>query len=141
MQPPEPPALARTKADLDHEKLVRSIATIEDIMMQALSPTMGLTPGQLGDLAEMFVTLMYLKKVHPEYWTFHSELPMEIQRLCAHVSAEYSLSKVEGLPEATKATLASAIELSTKEIAVKRAALAKEFMLLRQIPMPGTTIH
>ena len=114
---------------------------MERILEQALDPNFGVTPEQLGDLCQMFLGDMFLRKVHPEFWMVHAEIVFELIGLCSGIEAENRLLKTEGVPDKVKETMKAAMELSLREINGLRKNLIKSLDLLKQCPMPGTIVH
>lgn len=114
---------------------------IEGVLTQALDPSQTITPDQLKDLMEMFVTDLHLRKVLGEPW-------MEIVPICtrgielaAQIKAEGRLSRTPDLPEGVVKTIDAAIELSLQEIRSLREKLMKHLDLLKQCPPEGAQIH
>lgn len=125
----------------DEATTIRSIQTMTQIMEQALDPNFGITPGQLCDIAEMFVATMHLKKVTPQFFMDHLRSASDMMQLAKRIEAEAKLLNLD-VSKAVKDTLKGAIDLSMKEINALRERLLKDVELMKQIPLPGTkTIH
>ena len=140
-QPDQAAPASLTDKEADRVKTEQSIVVMERILTQALDPNFGVTPEQLGDLCQMFLGDMFLRKVHPEFWMVHAEIVFELIGLCSGIEAENRLLKTEGVPDKVKETMKAAMELSLREINGLRKNLIKSLDLLKQCPMPGTIVH
>lgn len=118
-----------------------SIVTMTQILQQALDPEFGVTPAQLGDCAEMFLSLLQLKRVTHEY--YFEKLPdaAKLLSLTKQIEAEASLMHAEGVPQKVRETMEGAIEISMKEIGALRSKILREVNLLREIPLPGVKLN
>lgn len=111
-------------------------------MTQAMDPaTVGLTPDQIANLMEMFITDMHLRVVEGGFWM--DVLPMCVKgiQLCERIKTEGRLSRTPNLPEGVVKTMAGAIEVSIQEIRSLRTELMGKLALLKQCPSPGAKIH
>lgn len=114
---------------------------LERVLTQALDPAIGLTPDQISDLMEMFVTDMHLRGVMGDFWMECVPMVLHVVRLCERVKAEARMSRTPDLPEGVVKTIESAIELSVQEIRSLRTDLMAKLVLLKQCPSPGAKIH
>lgn len=114
---------------------------IEQVLTQALRPDNDVTPEQLRDLLEMFITDMHLRKSMGQFWMDVLPMACEGIMLCGRIRAEFAAIKVEGLtPEMTK-TFEGARDLSVTEINAVRRKLYEKLLLLKQCPDEGAKIH
>lgn len=114
---------------------------LDQVLYRALDPNIGVTPSQFNDLMEMFLTLMLLRRVCPEFWVEHCGLVMKALALSHGVMAEARLLQIEGISEETKKTLAGALELSGQELCEIRSKLLAPLALLREMPMPHVKLN
>lgn len=138
-QPPAP----KVPAPIDPNKIdVRaSLDVIERVMENAFDPKQAVTPGELQDLCQMYVSDMHLRKVTPEYWLEKQQLPFRLHALASQILAESSLQKVVVKDGPEFKTLDGSIQLSLKEINDLRRKILAELALLKQCPLPGVQLH
>jgi hypothetical protein len=145
--PPPPDAVPLNPTDdpqtpeQERADVIATIRQLDGVLAKALPTSFACTPSHLIDLGEMFLALMFFKRVRPSYYAQHTADAFRLIELCARVSAELDLLQTEDLSETATKTLKGAMDLSVQEIKVVRENLVKELELLQQIPLPGTTIH
>lgn len=118
-----------------------SIRMIEKVLAHALDPGQTITPDQLCDLMEMFITDLHLRKVTGEVWCDAEALCVDMIKLAASVSSESGLRSLPDLTAETTKILDDSIELSLQSIRELRVKLYSKLNLLGQCPMPGVTVH
>lgn len=118
-----------------------SIALMEKVLTNMVGVENALTPPQLSNLFEMYLSLLHFRKVTPEYWMKNCDLAVKGMILTAQVQSEGAMFTVEGLPEAAKKVMNDAILISIKEIAAVRRQIGKELQVLTQCAPDGTPIH
>lgn len=114
---------------------------MDRVLQHSLNPAQGITPGQLGDLCQMMLTNMHMRKVTPEFWLDATNDIFDLYELAATVAAEAVLGKVKGLDPDVSKTLAGAMELSLNEITHMRIKLVALHTELMKCPPPGTKIN
>lgn len=134
-------ALPATGLSDEQADLSNSLQTIEAVLTRALVPTQGLTPLQLQDLMEMFITDMHLRKMIPEFWLPNLTLVARVIALASQVDAETKLLQVPNLPAEAQAILKGSIDISFKEISDARKKLLELLATLKECPLPGQAIH
>ncbi len=134
---PKPP-----DADNDNTlDVARSIGILESMMKSALHPEQGLDMAQFQDTMDMFLALMHLKKVTPEYWIKVAGLPTRGINIASLIGALTVMERQPKLAAETKKMIQSSIEINTKALAGIRTKMVKAFEELAEIPPPGTAIN
>lgn len=125
----------------EDRKLYNSIVTMEHVLYQVLDIQFGASPGQLGDAAEMFIVVMHLKKVAPEFFCENINVAVEMASKARAIKSEVRLQMIEGLSPEAVATLKAAADVSVQEINQLRNKLMAAVEAMHQIPMPWVPIH
>ncbi len=119
---------------------IKAIAIIENILSNSLDVGVSVSPEEMIDLMEMYITLMYLKRVTTEYWIDHISLPVQGIALAKGIVAEGALLTLPTLPETVRETVKGAMQLSGREISNVRKRMIDKIGELKQIPVPGTVL-
>jgi hypothetical protein len=135
---PSPPSTEPNELEYDLEK---TLAAIERILGASLPVETSVTPAQLADIAEMFLTLMHLRKVNIDYWMKVSPAALRMFTLSQRIQAEHNLRAVEGMSEKAISVIDGALQLSFREINGLRRQLVEHLNLLRQMSPPGAKVH
>jgi peptide subunit release factor 1 (eRF1) len=90
---------------------------------------------------EMFLTTLHLRKVNLPYWMEVVPYTFRGILLAQRIQAEANLLEVEGLDDKARHTVAASIDISLQEIKGLRGDLMAKLNTLRQMALPGTTIH
>lgn len=122
-------------------KLIDTIVTLRTVLTQVLDPATVVTPDQLHDVMEMFLSLMFMQKVTPDFWVDHASMCTRGIALANQIGQEFTTMKCEGLSEKAVETIKAAAQLSTKEIRELRVKLLAAVELMKKCPLPGTKIH
>lgn len=133
-----PPSSAAPSID---QKRVDTIIVLEKVLTSVLAPGNTVTPDQLKNLMEMFVSLMFMRNVKPEFWSENLSLGVRGVALAQSIQSEFAFLGTEGLPEEARKAMQVAIDLSLKEINEVRGKMVSLLGLIRQCPMPGASIH
>lgn len=114
---------------------------MQNVLTQVLDLSVTITPTQLHDVMEMFLSLMFMRKVLPDFWCDHASIATRGIFLAAQIAAEFRLAKMDGLSENNIKLLTDAVLLSNKEIKDIRVKLLEAVTTMRKGPLPGDTIH
>lgn len=123
------------------ERVRNTILHLQRIMDFVFDLDSTVTPEQLRDGAEMYLAMMHLKKVTPQYFLNHMGNAIALIRQAYRIEAEATLLALEGLDAKGTETLKGAVELSTKEINALRPKMLKDLQALAEIPLPGVATH
>lgn len=110
-------------------------------MERALDPDYGVTPDQITDMMEMYISLMHFRKVLPEIWAEKLGVCTRGIGLAMQIAAEGRLSRTPGLDPAVAKTIEDAMSLSGKEIVTLRKELMTFLAQLKQCPPSGAILH
>lgn len=102
---------------------------------------MNVSSQQLEGLFEMFITLMFLRKVEPQYWFANVEACTKGIALAATVRTEALMCQADGMTDQAKETSTGAVKLSLIELKTIRVKMYAQLGLLRQMAPPGTKLN
>ncbi len=119
----------------------RTLNVIEEALSVSLNTDVPLTPEALCELMEMFITLLYLRKVTLDYWIECAPTALRGFALAQRIQAEANLLVMEGLPAKAYDTIRSAMDLSVKEIKAVRTKLLARVEVLTKMPDPTKPLH
>lgn len=114
---------------------------LEGIIGKVLHPSNMLSPEQLHDIMEMFLTDLHLRKVGGEFWVETCNKVMDLARVAVEVRTLGHIIKTLDLDEAKKKVLDDMMKLSIAESSEKRHALLPVINLLKEMKCPGETVH